>query len=96
MLLLQVFIRGFDITIAMVMVFGVMGVAGLIILKWRMRYQNLPFLQIFWREIKWAPLIGIFFASILWHMTVTCFYYFFGLKMSWGATVKVRPWACVL
>jgi hypothetical protein len=31
----------------------------------------------------------LFFNSVLFHMTEVCFIYFFGLKVSWGATAKV-------
>jgi hypothetical protein len=42
------------------------------------------------------PFTALFFASVLFPVTEVCFIYFFGLKVSWGATAKeVQNKSCV-
>jgi hypothetical protein len=83
-------VRTFDIMLTCTFIFGIISSFGNIALLWRknsLQGKN-NILRIIWNEIKWVPLISIFFNSILFHMTTAAFTYFFDLKIVWGATLK--------
>lgn len=83
-------IRTFDIMLTCTFIFGIISTLGNIALVWRqqsLKGQN-NIVKIVWDEIKWVPIVSLFFNSILFHMTTASFTYFFNLKVVWGATLK--------
>jgi hypothetical protein len=83
-------VRTFDIMLTCTFIFGIISTYGNIALIWRQ--QSLKgknnIVEIVWNEVKWVPIISLFFNSILFHMTTASFTYFFDMKVVWGATLK--------
>lgn len=78
-------VRSFDVMITCVLIFGIINVIGEIIIQWRLNALSLLTL---WNEVKWIPLLALYFNSILLHLTEISFRYFWCLKAEWGSTVK--------
>lgn len=82
-------VRSFDIMLTCVVIFGCVCVFGEIILQWRLNgLKNISIFVIAWNEVKWTIPLGLYFNSILFHMTETSIRYFIGLNAEWGSTVK--------
>ena len=84
-------IRGFDLMLTCTLIFGGVGtICHGVVFQWRREAANgkANILRIIWNRIKWVPATVIFFNSVLFPITMTCFMYFFSLKAVWGATAK--------
>uniref|UniRef100_A0A383WC27 Glycosyltransferase 2-like domain-containing protein n=1 Tax=Tetradesmus obliquus TaxID=3088 RepID=A0A383WC27_TETOB len=83
--------RGFDVMLTCTVVFiGIGTFCNAIFYQWRrLGAEKQPnMFKITWDNLKWIPASVLFFNSVLFHMTEVCFIYFFGMKVSWGATAK--------
>jgi hypothetical protein len=83
-------IRSFDIMLTCTFIFGIISTFGNIMLSWRQ--QSLKgknnIVKIVWEEIKWVPIVSMFFNSLMYHMTTASVVYFLDMKVVWGATIK--------
>lgn len=80
------YMDSFKIYVAIVVVFTGLGSVSLAVLRYRMSEQSL--LAALWMNLKWTPLITIFFGGISVHISQALVSHMFGIDMNWGATSK--------
>ncbi|CAM9302470.1 unnamed protein product [Pylaiella littoralis] len=86
---LKFLVNPFDILITVSFVFGVCSVFGVGMITYRNGYsRRASLIRSFLDQLVNAPIMLLFFSHVLWHLTVVCFRYFFGMSVEWSASVK--------
>ncbi|CBJ27221.1 conserved unknown protein [Ectocarpus siliculosus] len=86
---LKFLVNPFDILITVCFVFGGCSVFGVGMITYRNGYsRRASLLRSFLDQLVNAPIMLLFFSHVLWHLTVVCFRYFFGMTVEWSASVK--------
>lgn len=86
---LKFLVNPFDILITVCFVFGGCSVFGVGMITYRNGYSRRASLfRSFLDQLINAPIMLLFFSHVLWHLTIVCFRYFFGMSVEWSASVK--------
>ena len=76
----------FDIMSACLVIFGGFSTFADIVFHIRMKKPGL--MKTIYENIKWIPVLSVFFGSLQFHMTLAALMYFTSQKVVWGATSK--------
>ncbi|KAF1354804.1 glycosyl transferase family group 2-domain-containing protein [Delphinella strobiligena] len=80
------YLDSFKVYLAIVVVFTGLGNLSLAILRYRIGEMGLG--RAIWTNLKWIPLMTIFFGGISMHVSQALLSHMFGIDMNWGATSK--------
>lgn len=80
------YLPSFSLTIAIIVVFSLLGNLALAVMRWRSGEKAL-FAAII-ENYSWVPLLTIFLGGISLHMSQALVSHLVGIEMQWGATAK--------
>jgi len=80
------YLDSFKVYVSVVVVFTGLGMCGLAVYRYRSGERAL--LSALWENIKWIPLMAIFFGGISLHVSQALVSHLVGIDMQWGSTAK--------
>jgi hypothetical protein len=82
------YMQSWNILVAVIAVFNIIGPICLAILRYRLSERSL--LSSLVENFKWVPMFMLFFTGLSFHLNVAILSYLMSVDRSWGATAKEK------
>ncbi|KAG5923835.1 hypothetical protein E4U42_004823 [Claviceps africana] len=86
--LASAYLTSWEVFLSLIVVFNASGPIALAVVRYRSGEK--PLLQAFLENLKWIPMMTVFFGGISFHISTALLAHLFHVDMQWGATSKEK------